>query len=84
MPDARSNGDEALRNAFFAVDVIVNGLPEFFALISILPECAAEDEGLFLHTVEEVKDRVEGLAVAVGIIRSSLADLRLIIPEAQA
>ncbi|MDP2737514.1 MAG: hypothetical protein Q8O82_02120 [Pseudorhodobacter sp.] len=74
--------NEALKTAFWVTDVMVAGLPDLLAFTTA-EEMDAERRGdaFSASVAAESRASVEGMAFALGILRTALTDLRLNVPE---
>lgn len=74
--------DEALRNAFWVCDLAPKGL---VAIRAISEAMRTAEGGMSVDDLArvgaDITQNVDGLAVALGILRGALADLRIVFPE---
>ncbi|MBB96955.1 MAG: hypothetical protein CML68_20455 [Rhodobacteraceae bacterium] len=75
--------DQSLKTALWAVDLMVDTLPDMLARATALEDVARGRADFNENDAAEIKNWVEAMAYGFGVLRSSLADLRVQIPEDQ-
>ena len=77
--------NQALKNAFWITDVLVEGLPEVLDFVlSIRHPAQAAGVPELDADAARAAESLQGMAVALGILRGALADLRIALPEGEA
>lgn len=71
---------DALKQAFWITDIMVEALPGLLATAHALEQVAQGEIMLTLEDAEKVRRDIEGFAFAFGILQSALTDLRLATP----
>lgn len=77
-----SKENEAIKTAFWVSDVMTNGLPDMLAAARMLEEHTPSDGAA--ETAKGLFEQLEGMAVALGMLRESLATIAMAAREGSA
>lgn len=77
-----SQEDDAIKTAFWVSDVMTNGLPDMLAAARMLEKHAPSAGAA--ETAKGLFEQLEGMALALGILREALATIAMASREGSA